>query len=194
MPATFILASFTPTGQSEQPLVNETLVGKSNTELSQITHFSDLEAEARDAKKENEDPRYCRDSDIAIIGMACKVAGANDLEEFWEVLCEGKSQHQEVSPDRVDFDTPFRKIDKSRKWYGNFIDGADEFDHKFFKKSPREASSTDPQQRQLLQIAYQAMEQSGYFRQSYPDTNIGCYIGLCATDYENNVACYEPTA
>lgn len=126
--------------------------------------------------------------------MACKVAGANDLEEFWQVLCEGKSQHQEVSPDRVDFDTPFRKIDKSRKWYGNFIDGHDEFDHKFFKKSPREASSTDPQQRQLLQIAYQAMEQSGYFRQTQPDTNVGCYIGLCATDYEINVACYEPTA
>jgi hypothetical protein len=36
------------------------------------------------------------DSEIAVVGMSCKVAGADDLEEFWKLLCKGKSQHVEV--------------------------------------------------------------------------------------------------
>ena len=54
----------------------------------------------------------------------------------------------------------------------------------------------DPQQRLLMQVAYQTVEQSGYFQPSKWDVekHIGCYIGVCATDYENNVACHAPTA
>jgi Polyketide synthase modules and related proteins len=52
----------------------------------------------------------------------------------------------------------------------------------------------DPQQRQLLQIAYQAVEQTGYFQNASPDVRIGCYMGVCCVDYENNLACYEPNA
>jgi hypothetical protein len=85
--------------------------------------------------------------DIAIIGMSCKVPGAEGLQEFWDLLCKGQSQHREVPKDRFDFESPFRTTDPNRKWFGNFIDDYDSFDHRFFKKSPREASSTDPQQR-----------------------------------------------
>ncbi|KAI5241808.1 polyketide synthase [Aureobasidium subglaciale] len=132
--------------------------------------------------------------DIAIIGMSCKVSGAEDLEEFWELLCKGESRHREVNSDRFDFESPFRTQDSKRKWFGNLIDDYDAFDHKFFKKSPREASSTDPQQRQLLQSAYQAIQQSGYFRKQDPDRHVGCYIGVCSVDYENNIACHQPNA
>ena len=90
---------------------------------------------------------YDKEDDIAIVGMSCKVAGAQSVEEFWELLCDGKSQHREVPTDRFDFASPFRRKDPKRTWYGNFIDDYDSFDHKFFKKSPREAASTDPQQR-----------------------------------------------
>ena len=44
---------------------------------------------------------------------------------------------------------------------GNFLDNVDEFDNAFFKISPREAKSMDPQQRVLLQAAYEALEDSG---------------------------------
>ncbi|KID83470.1 Beta-ketoacyl synthase [Metarhizium guizhouense ARSEF 977] len=136
------------------------------------------------------------DTDIAVVGMACKVAGADDLEEFWEVLSSGKSQHKEVSSERFTFETAFRDMDPKRKWFGNFIRGHDKFDNKFFKTSPREAATTDPQQRQLLQVAYQAVEQSGYFHKEQDDSSreVGCYIGLCGTDYENNIACYPANA
>lgn len=134
------------------------------------------------------------DNDIAVVGIACNVAGASDLEEFWNLLCEGKSQHQPVPAERFGFETIFRDVDTKRTWYGNFIKDHDVFDHKFFKKSPREISSTDPQQRLMLQIAYQAVQQSGYFRTPNPNNKVGCYVGVCAADYENNVACHAPNA
>ena len=132
--------------------------------------------------------------DIAVVGMACKVAGADDVEEFWKLLCEGKSQHTEVPEERFTFETVYRDHDPVKKWYGNFINDHDKFDHKFFKKTPREAVSMDPQQRQILQITYQAIQQSGYFRKQNPETNVGCYLGVCSTDYEDNIGCYAPTA
>lgn len=117
------------------------------------------------------------DNEIAVVGMSCKVAGADDLEEFWKILCDGKSQHVEVPGDRFGFESTWRDNDPKKKWYGNFIRDQDAFDHKFFKKSPREIASTDPQQRMMLQVAYQAVEQSGYFQSPDIDKHVGCYIG-----------------
>lgn len=154
----------------------------------QVVHMADLEPELLKAES------VYSDNDIAVVGMSCKVAGADNLEEFWELLCEGKSQHQEVPKERFGFETPFRDVDPKRKWFGNFMTDFDKFDHKFFKKSPREVASMDPQQRHLLQIAYQAVEQSGYFRSTNVDKRIGCYVGVCAVDYENNIACHAPSA
>ena len=83
---------------------------------------------------------------------------------------------------------------------GNCIDGADEFDAAFFGISPREARSMDPQQRILLQTAYEALESAGYVPDATPtfmrDT-FGCYIGAATNDYVQNLrhdidVCYSP--
>lgn len=84
--------------------------------------------------------------------------------------------------------------DKSRKWYANFIRDPDAFDHRFFKKSPREMMLADPQQRWMTQIAYQAVEQSRYFQSDSAERHIGCYIGVGSIDYENNIACHPANA
>ncbi|KAL8382486.1 hypothetical protein RB595_006323 [Gaeumannomyces hyphopodioides] len=148
-------------------------------------------------------PTPRKDDDVAVIGLSIKVAGADDADEFWDLLCSGESQHQEVPPDRLSFDNVWREQDPDRKWFGNFVRDHDAFDHKFFKKSAREMQSTDPQQRLMLQAAYQAVEQSGYFGRQLGggggggasgDRKIGCYIGVCSADYENNMACYQPNA
>jgi len=90
------------------------------------------------------------DDDIAVVGMACKgkpghhrrpieshpdvlrltVAGADDLEELWDLMCRAESQHVEVPESRFTFDTHWRETDPKRKWYGNFIRDHDAFDHK----------------------------------------------------------------
>ena len=134
------------------------------------------------------------DQQVAVVGMSCLVPGAADLEEFSQLLQSGKSQHQEVPLDRFGFQTAWRDQDPKRTWYGNFIQDFDTFDHKFFKKSPREMESTDPQHRLMLQVAYQAVQQSGYFHFPDRDKHIGCYVGVGLVDYENNIACYPANA
>lgn len=136
-----------------------------------------------------------QDHSIAVIGMACHFPGGRDIDEFWNTICAGESQAREVSADRVNFEyAAWRESNPERNWFGNFVKDHDVFDHKFFQKSPREVVSTDPQHRLMLQVAYQAVQQSGYFNKPSSSRHVGCYVGIGVTDYENNVACYEPTA
>lgn len=152
--------------------------------------------------------------DIAVIGMSVKTAGADDLAEFVEMLKTGQSQHELITRERLMHDMLHREAadsDPERKFYGCFFRDADAFDHKFFKRSPRESAAMDPQSRLVLQAAYQAVEQSGYFNETtdpssdpVPEGNlqrrrrdkmhVGVYLGSCGVDYEHNITCHEPTA
>ncbi|OQE40936.1 hypothetical protein PENCOP_c005G05090 [Penicillium coprophilum] len=139
---------------------------------------------------------------IAVVGMSLKVAGANDLEEFQQMLKTGQSQHQLITDDRITPNMMFREKDPNRKWYGNFLRDPDAFDHKFFKKSPRESMAIDPQGRLSLEAAYQALEQSGYFNELAMTSaseqerkkHVGVYVGLCSYEYDSNVHCHPPSA
>ncbi|KXT16740.1 hypothetical protein AC579_5235 [Pseudocercospora musae] len=131
---------------------------------------------------------------IAIIGMACNLPNAEDVDSFWQILLSGQSQHREIPRERFTMNSLARKPDPTTKWYGNFLTTPDVFDHKFFKKSPREMASTDPQHRIALQLAYQALQQSGYFRARDVDRHTGVYIGHANTDYEHNIRCYPANA
>lgn len=135
------------------------------------------------------------DDRIAIIGMACHAPGGADLGEYWQMLCGGQSQHIEVPPERFPMETPWRTPEANRKWYGNFMQNYDTVDHRFFKKSAREMASTDPQQRVMLQLAYQAVEQSGYFAgPTQPNRHIGCFVGIGNVEYETNISCHPANA
>lgn len=127
--------------------------------------------------------------------MSAKVAGADSLEEFWDLLCAGKSQHVPVPRDRfgVYDKTMLRTPDQSRRWFANLLSAPEEFDHRFFGKTPRESAAMDPQQRLMLQVAYQAVEQAGHLNSSSSD-RVGCFVGCSTCDYEQNVACHAPTA
>ncbi|KAL5354266.1 hypothetical protein ACLOAV_000354 [Pseudogymnoascus australis] len=132
---------------------------------------------------------------IAVIGMACKFPGADSVEEFWELLSDGASMCQEMPAERFSTQGLRRSPDGKLKFWGNFVRDADAFDNKFFKKSSREAASMDPQQRSLLEVAYIAMESSGYFGNfSNTPTDIGVYLGACSNDYNDNVASHNPNA
>ncbi|KAF2152735.1 hypothetical protein K461DRAFT_225874 [Myriangium duriaei CBS 260.36] len=133
------------------------------------------------------------DRSIAVIGMSCKMPGADSVDEFWKLLTKGTSMLKKMPRDRFD-PKDFTRSARELDFWGNFIEDIQSFDHKFFKKSAREAASMDPQQRLLLQAAYHALESSGYFASRSIDNDIGCYLGLCATDYDGNVGCHPPTA
>ena len=142
-----------------------------------------------------QDGRY-PDHAIAVVGMACKFPGADSIEELWELLSSGKSMVEEMPVERFSTQGLRRSQDSKLKFWGNFVRDIDAFDHRFFKKSSREAATMDPQQRLLLQVAYEAIESSGYFSNfstSFPD-DIGCYLGVCGNDYNDNVASHLPNA
>ncbi|KAL4882439.1 hypothetical protein BJY04DRAFT_217349 [Aspergillus karnatakaensis] len=160
-----------------------------------VIHFADNKLPASMSRDRELATRLPTDTDIAIVGMACRVAGADDVLDFWDLLCSGKSQHREMPRERyAHYETPWRAEASRRPWIGNFVNDIDAFDHKFFKKSPREAMSQDPQQRLLFQVAYQALESAGYFSRGLPHKDIGCYVATCTVDYEHNVNCYPASA
>ncbi|KAF4965340.1 hypothetical protein FSARC_6855 [Fusarium sarcochroum] len=140
---------------------------------------------------------------VAIVGMSLKVAGGQDLEEFEKMLKTGESQHEVITRERMTPDMLFRdNADPDRKWYGNFMRDPDAFDHKFFKKSPRESMAIDPQGRLSLEAAYQALEQSGYFNELATTSasehgrkkHVGVYVGLCSYEYDVNIHCHPTSA
>lgn len=127
---------------------------------------------------------------IAIVGMAARLPGSETLEEFWQVLEEGRDLHEKIRPDRFDVGThcdPSGKLKNSTLTpYGVFIDRPGYFDTRMFNMSPREASQTDPQQRLMLLTAYEALEMAGYAPNRTPSTNtrrIASFMGQTSDDY-----------
>lgn len=137
-------------------------------------------------------PHYPADA-IAIIGMACNYAGADSTDEFWNVIRDGLSMH-EALPETRWSTQDLRRTKGGAPFWGNFVRDVDAFDHRFFKKSSREAAAMDPQQRMLLQTAYQTVESSGYFGELAPPDDVGCYVGVATTDYHDNISSDAPTA
>ena len=130
---------------------------------------------------------------IAVVGMGCKFPGADSVDEFWRILDAGQSMMSETPSGRFPTHDNKRNTEKS-VYFANYLDDVASFDHRFFKKSSREAASMDPQQRLLLEVSYQALESSGFFGPREPDFDVGCFIGVSASDYNDNVASHPPNA
>jgi acyl transferase domain-containing protein len=149
----------------------------------------------------NSPPYTYLDDAIAIVGASCRLPGANNMDELWDLLSTKQDRHEVVKPDRVPIASSYRAFQSgnfanNRNWYGNFVEGVDQFDRAFFGVNPREMANMDPQQRMLLELAYQAMECCGYTKshvRSQGD-NIGCFIGASFTEYLENAYSHKPTA
>lgn len=138
----------------------------------------------------------CPDEDmIAVVGMAIKSAGADDVDQFSQMLRSGQSQHTEIGSDRIKFNL---ESDTSRQWFANFMRDVDAFDHRFFKRSPRESVAIDPQQRLFMLSVYQALENAGYFasavRTGETPKDVGVFVGSTMNDYEHHTITHDPTA
>ncbi|KAJ6173459.1 hypothetical protein N7485_006271 [Penicillium canescens] len=151
---------------------------------------------ARAASERADDLRDYPAHSIAVTGMSCKLPGADSPDEFWQLLLKGKSMVEHVPLERWPETISNRGKRTKEGFWGNFMRDVDFFDHQFFNKSSREAASMDPQQRLLLQGAYEAMESAGYFFHSPTSRSqaIGCYLGLCAVEYDANVGSHSPNA
>ena len=148
------------------------------------------------------DSQYAYPADaVAVVGMACRLPGANTVEELWDLISSGRSTVTRVPEERVDIANSFRasqdqKWAAKQQWWGNFISDVAGFDHSFFRMNPREAASMDPQQRLLLETAYQAMESSGYLGSHRRESGdpVGVFLGASFVEYLDNTSANPPTA
>ena len=124
---------------------------------------------------------------IALIGMACRFPGAEDLDAFWQLLKNGVDAISEVPPERwaVDdyYDPDPQTAGKISTRNGGFIADIDKFDPGFFGMSSREAIDLDPQQRLLLEVSYQALEHAGQPVRELKNRPVGVFLGMTLTDY-----------
>jgi acyl transferase domain-containing protein/acyl carrier protein len=124
---------------------------------------------------------------IAIIGIGCRFPGANNALAFWDLLQGGIDAISEVPAERFSLDDYYDSdpaaAGKIVTRFGGFIDHVDQFDAHFFGISPREAARMDPQQRVLLEVAWDALEDAGQVRDRLAGTNTGVFIGISNNDY-----------
>lgn len=125
---------------------------------------------------------------IAITGMGCRFpGGVHDEESYWELLESGRIVVRETPANRWDlnlyYDPDPEAPGRMNTRHGAFIDDLERFDAAFFGISPREAGALDPQQRMLLEVAWEALENSGYPPDEFSRSRTAVYVGAMNHDY-----------
>src|SRR5215213_3901713 len=123
-------------------------------------------------------------SGIAVIGMAGRFPGAENVEEFWRNLRDGVESISFFTADEM----VKAGIRPARVQQSNYVNARgilkdiELFDAAFFRITPRDAEITDPQQRLFLECAWEALENAGYNSEKY-EGSIGVYAGVCQNTY-----------
>ncbi|MFC3386266.1 beta-ketoacyl synthase N-terminal-like domain-containing protein, partial [Couchioplanes caeruleus subsp. azureus] len=108
--------------------------------------------------------------------MSCRLPGGADAREFWSLVRAGGSAVTSPPPGRWDdVDVPIRR--------GGFLTDVEAFDADFFGISPREARAMDPQQRLALEVAWEAVEDSGWTLDMLRRDSVGVFLGAIHDDY-----------
>lgn len=128
-----------------------------------------------------------KDNGIAVIGIGGLMPGSENLSIFWENLIGEKDLVTEIPDTRWNYAKYEKKNDGDSnkvtcKW-GAFAPDVDKFDAEFFAISPREAESMDPQQRIMLQVVWDTIENAGYNPKMLSGQEVGVYIGATTMDY-----------
>ncbi|KPH98738.1 6-deoxyerythronolide-B synthase, partial [Actinobacteria bacterium OK074] len=118
---------------------------------------------------------------VAVIGLACRLPGAPDPDSFWDLLRRGG--HAIGAPPAGRRAPGDAGEPRDADLPGGFIDDVDHFDADFFGVSPREAAEMDPQQRLVLELAWEALEEAGTVPAELAGRTVGVYVGAMAYDY-----------
>jgi acyl transferase domain-containing protein/NAD(P)-dependent dehydrogenase (short-subunit alcohol dehydrogenase family)/acyl carrier protein len=130
----------------------------------------------------------CSREPLAIIGIGCRFPGkANDPSSFWELLTSGVDAVAEVPPERWNkksfYDPEAGRPGKCHACRGGFVEGIDQFDAAFFGISPREAAHMDPQQRLVLETAWEALEDGGQALERLAGSKTAVFVGISSWEY-----------
>ena len=124
---------------------------------------------------------------IAIVGTGCRFPGADNPDQFWDLLARGVHAVSEVPPERWDIEAfydprPATPGKMCTRW-GGFLKHIDLFDPGFFGISGREAEFIDPQQRLLMEVTWEALEDAGLAADRLSGSRTGVFVGIGNSDY-----------
>lgn len=125
---------------------------------------------------------------IAIIGMACRFPGGiKNTNHYWYVLENG------IDTITVVPTTRWKQNDYEEFpiHYGGYLDDVDKFDAEFFNIPPREAKVMDPQQRFLLEVSWEALEDAGINPKTLNGKKVGVFVGIFSDDYATLIKKYQ---
>jgi acyl transferase domain-containing protein len=113
---------------------------------------------------------------IAVVGLSCRLPTAATPRQFWDLLRDGVDTITEAPADRWNHPGLSHR-------FGGFLDRIDEFDCDFFGISPREAASMDPQQRLMLELSWEALEDAHIKPADLAGSAAGVFVGVIWDDY-----------
>ncbi|COW64853.1 phenolpthiocerol synthesis type-I polyketide synthase PPSA [Mycobacterium tuberculosis] len=128
-----------------------------------------------------------------MVGIGCRFPGDVDgPESFWDFLVAGRNAISTVPADRWDAEAfyhpdPLTPGRMTTKW-GGFVPDVAGFDAEFFGITPREAAAMDPQQRMLLEVAWEALEHAGIPPDSLGGTRTAVMMGVYFNEYQSMLA------
>jgi acyl transferase domain-containing protein len=132
------------------------------------------------------------DSAVAIIGMGARFPGAPDLAAYRRLLWEGRVERSPVPAERWDHAQVHsanpRHANRTPAQQGAFMTGIADFAPEFFGVTPKRARIMDPQQRLVLEISRQALEDAGYAQRRLAEGNVGVYVGASSSDHRTLMA------
>lgn len=147
-----------------------------------ITDLKNLKAAfVMEEKKTDE----CRD--IAIIGMSCAFPMADNEEEYWDNLINGRNCISTVPETRWNwreiYGDPMKEINKTKVNAAGFINDIDKFDPLFFGITPKEATYMDPTHRIMMMHIWKAIENAGYSAESLRGSRTGIFTAVASSGY-----------
>ncbi|TWU77265.1 putative PKS-like protein biosynthetic cluster [Metarhizium rileyi] len=126
---------------------------------------------------------------IAVVGMSCRLPGdVSTLDEFWTLMARARNGWCEIPEDRFSKDAYWHPNPGKHGCF-NSVGGyflkhdISKFDAPFFNITRAEAQAMDPQQRQLLECTYEAMESAGIPKEAIAGKNMAVFVGASPSDY-----------
>lgn len=120
---------------------------------------------------------------MAVVGMSARFSQASDIDEFWQVIEQGKRCITTPPTRRADWLRFGDGVDTTAMW-GGFLDGIHDFDPLFFGISVTEARQLTPELRLLMMTAWNAIEDAGYRPAELRERPTGVFVAATSSEYQ----------
>ena len=122
---------------------------------------------------------------------ACRLPGdSNSPRKFWDLISKGRTAQGDVPKSRFNVDSFYHPQGNDRPGSmatkgGYYLqDDVRDFDNSFFGINNLEATYMDPQQRKLLEVVFECLENAGVPLDKASGSNTGCYVGNFTVDFQ----------